>query len=111
MNIINLLNSSTSKNKPKSVSKFYKKWLHWLKTHKLFDEYMIYMESMFMDRGTYPVADDYDTLYSLTRKLEDYGRIYVGKTSILIVWHSEFISFVRDTVHWWDFRTKMKFLH
>ena len=110
MNIINLLNRSTRKNKPKSVSKFYGKWLHWLKRHKLFDEYMIYMDSVFMNKETYPVADDYDTLYSLTRKLEDYGRIYVGKTSILILWHTEFIRFVCDTVRWWDFYTKMKFL-
>jgi len=110
MNIINLLNNSTSKNKPKSVSKFYKKWLHWLKTHKLFDEYMIYMDNVFMNRETYPVADDYDTLYNLTKSLQDYGRIYVGNTSISIMWYIEFISFVRDTVRWWDFCTKLKFL-
>ncbi len=111
MSIINLLNRSTRKNKPKSVSKFYKKWLYWLKTHKLFDEYMIYMDSMFMNRETYPVADDYDTLYDLTKRLQDYGEIYVGNTCIRIMWHIEFISFVRDTVRWWDFHTKMKFLY
>ena len=110
MNIINLLNRSTRKNKPKSVSKFYKKWLHWIKTHKLFDEYMMYMDSVFWDIDTYPVADDYDELYTLTRRLEEYGIIYVSNTYIRIMWHSEFIKFVRDTVRWWDFRTKMKFL-
>ena len=111
MNIIDLLNRSTRKSQPKSVSTFYKKWLRWLKNHKLFDEYMIYMDGMFRNRDTYPVADDYDTLYSLTKRLENYGGIRVGDTYIRILWHTKFINFTRNTVHWWDFCTKIKFLY
>ncbi len=110
MSIIDLLNRSTRKNQPKSVSTFYKKWLQWLKRHKLFDEYMIYMDTVFWNSDAYPVADNYDELYSLTRRLEDNGRIYVGNTYIRIMWYTEFINFVLDTVRWWDFYTKMKFL-
>lgn len=108
--IISLLNSSTRKNKPKEVSKLYKKWLRYLKRNKLFDEYMIYMDFRYKKVGTYPTAEDYDELAELVKTFNKYDYIDVGKTFISVNWYNEFIEFVRDSVRWWDFQTKIKYL-
>lgn len=78
--IINLLNSSTRKNKPKSVSTTYKKWLRYLKKNKLFDKYMIYMDYKYGDSGTYPYPSDYKELSVLVISLLSCAYIDVGNT-------------------------------
>lgn len=80
--IINLLNSSTRKNKPKSVSTTYKKWLRYLKKNKLFDKYMIYMDYKYGDSGTYPYPSDYKELSVLVISLLSCAYIDVGNTYI-----------------------------
>lgn len=108
--IVRLLNSSTRKNQPKSVSTVYKKWLRYLKKNKLFDEYMIYMDYKYNDRGTYPYPSDYEELAELANSLQACGYIDVGNTFIRIHWHSEFLKFTKESVQWWNFYIKAKFL-
>lgn len=108
--IVDLLNSSTRKNQPKSVSTTYKKWLRYLKKNKLFDEYMIYMDYKYGDRGTYPHPSDYEELAALSNSLQACGYIDVGNTYIHVCWHSEFLKFTKESVQWWNFYIKAKFL-
>lgn len=112
--IINLLNSSTRKNKPKSVSTTYKKWLRYLKKNKLFDKYMIYMDYKYGDSGTYPYPSDYKELSVLVISLLSCAYIDVGNTYIHtyihVPWYSEFLKFTKESVQWWNFYIKTKFL-
>lgn len=108
--IINLLNSSTKKNKPKSVSATYKKWLRYLKKNKLFDKYMIYMDYKYGDSGTYPYPSDYKELSVLVISLLSCAYIDVGNTYIHVPWYSEFLKFTKESVQWWNFYIKTKFL-
>jgi len=108
--IVSLLNSSTRKNQPKIVSDTYKKWLRYLKRNKLFDEYMIYMDYKYKDRGTYPHPFNYEELAALANVLQSCGWIDVGNTSIRIHWYSEFLKFTKESVQWWNFYVKAKFL-
>jgi len=108
--IVSLLNSSTRKNQPKSVSTVYKKWLRYLKRKKLFDEYMIYMDYNYSSRGTYPYPSDYEELAALTNTLQACGVLDVGNTFIRIYWYSEFLKFTKESVQWWNFYIKAKFL-
>lgn len=77
-----MLSSSTRKNKPKSVSTTYKKWLRYLKKNKLFDKYMIYMDYKYGDSGTYPYPSDYKELSVLVISLLSCAYIDVGNTYI-----------------------------
>lgn len=109
--IVSLLNSSTRKNHPKSVSTVYKKWLRYLKRNKLFDEYMIYMNYKYSGRGTYPYPSDYEELAALANSLQACGYyIDVGNTSMRIHWYAEFLKFTKESVQWWNFYIKAKFL-
>ena len=108
--IVSLLNSSTRKNQPKFVSTVYKKWLRYLKRNKLFDEYMIYMDYKYSSRGTYPYPSDYEELAALTNALQACGFLDVGNTFIRIHWYSEFLKFTKESVQWWNFYIKAKFL-
>ena len=108
--IVSLLNSSTRKNQPKSVSTVYKKWLRYLKRNKLFDEYMIYMDYRYSGKDTYPYPSDYEELATLTNALQACGWIGVGNTFICIYWRSEFLKFTKESVQWWNFYIKAKFL-
>lgn len=108
--IIRLLNSSTRKNQPKSVSTVYKKWLRYLKKNKLFDEYMIYMDYKYNDRGTYPYPSDYEELAELANSLQACGYINIGHRYIKIPWYTEFLKFTKESVQWWNLYIKSKFL-
>ena len=108
--IVRLLNSSTRKNQPKSVSTVYKKWLRYLKRNKLFDEYMIYMDYKYNDRGTYPYPSDYEELAELANSLQACGYIDIGHRYIKIPWYTEFLKFTKESVQWWNFYIKAKFL-
>lgn len=108
--IVRLLNSSTRKNQPKSVSTVYKKWLRYLKRNKLFDEYMIYMDYKYSGRDTYPYPSDYEELAALVNSLQACGYIDVGNTYIRVCWYSEFLKFTKESVQWWNFYIKAKFL-
>lgn len=108
--IVRLLNSSTRKNQPKSVSTVYKKWLRYLKKNKLFDEYMIYMDYKYSDSGTYPYPSDYEELAELAILLQACGYIDVGYRHIKIPWYTEFLKFTKESVQWWNLYIKSKFL-
>ena len=108
--IVSLLNSSTRKNHPKSVSTVYKKWLRYLKRNKLFDEYMIYMDYKYGDSGTYPYLSGYKELAALANSLQACIYIDVGNTFIRIHWYLEFLKFTKESVQWWNFYIKTKFL-
>ena len=108
--IVRLLNSSTRKSQPKSVSTVYKKWLRYLKRNKLFDEYMIYMDYKYGGRGTYPHPSDYEELAELANSLQACGYVDVENTFIRIYWYSEFLKFTKESVQWWNFYIKAKFL-
>lgn len=108
VNIVDLISSSTRKNQPKYTSSLYKEWLRYLKNNKLFDEYMIYMDKVYGDRGTYPNADNYSELDILAKKLGS-SSIAVGYTSIRINWPQEFKRFVRENARWWEILVKIKF--
>lgn len=108
--IVRLLNSSTRKNQPKSVSTVYKKWLRYLKKNKLFDEYMIYMDYKYNDRGTYPYPSDYEELAELANSLQACGYIDIGHRYIKIPWYTEFLKFTKESVQWWNLYIKSKFL-
>jgi len=108
--IVRLLNSSTRKSQPKSVSTVYKKWLRYLKKNKLFDEYMIYMDYKYGSRGTYPNPRNYEELAELANSLQACGYVDVENTFIHIYWHSEFLKFTKESVQWWNFYIKSKFL-
>lgn len=108
--IVSLLNSSTRKKKPKSVSTVYKKWLRYLKRNKLFDEYMIYMDYKYSGRGTYPYPSGYKELAALANSLQACIYVDVGNTVIRIHWYSEFLKFTKESVQWWNFYIKAKFL-
>lgn len=108
--IVRLLNSSTRKSQPKSVSTVYKKWLRYLKKNKLFDEYMIYMDYKYSGRGTYPYPSDYEELAELANSLQSCCYIDVGNTYIRIPWYTEFLKFAKESVQWWNFYIKAKFL-
>lgn len=108
--IVKLLNSSTRKNKPKSVSTTYKKWLRYLKKNKLFDKYMIYMDYIYGDSVTYPYPSDYKALYALVISLLSCAYIDVGNAYIHVPWYSEFLKFTKESVQWWNFYIKAKFL-
>lgn len=108
--IVDLLNSSTRKNQPKSVSTTYKKWLRYLKKNKLFDEYMFYMNYKYGDRDTYPYPSSYEELSALANSLQACSYIDVGNTFIHIYWYSEFLKFTKESVQWWNFYIKSKYL-
>lgn len=108
--IVSLLNSSTRKNHPKSVSTVYKKWLRYLKRNKLFDEYMIYMDYKYGDSGIYPYPSGYKELAALANSLQACIYIDVGNTFIRIHWYLEFLKFTKESVQWWNFYIKTKFL-
>lgn len=105
-----MLNSSTRKNHPKSASTVYKKWLRYLKRNKLFDEYMIYMDYKYGDSGTYPYPSGYKELAALANSLQACIYIDVGNTFIRIHWYLEFLKFTKESVQWWNFYIKTKFL-
>ena len=112
--IVSLLNSSTRKCQPKEVSNLYKKWLRYLKRKKLFDEYMFYVDCKYKGRGTYPYPDNYDELSAMVNSIKDCGHlgnyIRVGETYIYVDWCEEFLEFTRETVQWWNFYIKSKYL-
>lgn len=108
--IFRLLSNSFKKNQTKSVSTIYKKWLRYLKNNKLFDEYMIYMYYMYSSENSYPCPRNYEELSKLAHSLQSFGLISVGYSSIHISWYKEFLKFVKETVQWWNFYIKTKFL-
>lgn len=112
--IVELLNNSTRKSQPKEVSKLYKKWLRYLKRKKLFDEYMFYMDCGYKHRGTYPYPNDYEELSSLLNSLNACGDIgsyiQVGESYVHVDWHEKFLEFTRESVQWWNFYVKSKYL-
>ena len=107
--IVKLLSRSTRKNQPKYVSELYKRWLRYLKNNKLFDEYMICMDDLYGRRGTYPTADSYGELWTLTERL--YGCMVRIKyrTIVHVNWPQKFKQFVRECSRWWEFYARMKY--
>lgn len=110
--IIELIHNSFKKRKPKHISQLYKQWLMYLKNKKLFDEYMIYMNSIYGDESIYPTpkTEDYEILHILVRSI-NIGGIIFSNATIHIDWEEEFKAFVEHNTKWWQFLTRIKFLH
>ena len=104
------LYSSIRKNQPKEYSIAYRKWTNYLRKRKLWDEFIIYVDTLYGKRDTYPLPNSYDALYGLTNRLYDAPKIFVGNSYIRINWRRVFIEFIRETTKWYNVMLRFKFL-
>lgn len=92
------------------TSKLNKKWSRYLKNHKLFDEYMVYL-SNFNVVGVEPKT--YKQLSILCYNLSKHSFYTLGRDSkhhIVVDWELEFRNFAWKSIKWYDFKNIILYL-